>query len=138
MIIGPSQSGKSTLANFLNRAQRPLKKTQDVIYGSRTIDTPGSYLENTMMYKYLIATAQTASHVLVLVDQSKPQEVYSPGFAKIFMCPVIGVITKQDLNRENHSKCVRQLERIGAADPYFSISFKNGDGLAALEEYLKR
>ena len=31
MIIGAGQSGKSTLANWLNRTDTPLLKTQDAI-----------------------------------------------------------------------------------------------------------
>ncbi|MTI80328.1 MAG: ethanolamine utilization protein EutP [Firmicutes bacterium] len=136
MIVGATQSGKSTLANVLNDATRPLKKTQDVIYGKNTIDTPGSYIENTSMYKYLIATAQTASHVLILVDQSRPTEVYPPGFAKIFTCPVVGVITKTDLAPQNANLVSKQLKRIGVLEPYFRISLKDNIDLAVLKNYL--
>lgn len=136
MIVGPTQSGKSTLTNVLNSSTRPLKKTQDVIYGKDTIDTPGSYIENPSMYKYLIATAQTASHVLMLVDQSTLSEVYPPTFAKSFTCPVIGVITKIDLAPENANLCIQQLKKIGIAEPYFWISLKDNTGVEALKQYL--
>ncbi len=138
MVVGPTQSGKSTLANVLNDTERPLKKTQDVIYGKNTIDTPGSYIENPSMYKYLIATAQTASHVLLLVDQARPIEVYPPGFAKTFTCPVLGVVTKIDLAPQNAKLSIQQLKRMGLAEPYFWISLKNHTGVAALQEYLLR
>lgn len=137
MLVGARQSGKSTLANWLNRTDAAIKNTQDVIYGCRTIDTPGAYLENARMYKYLIATAQAASHVLVLVDQSRPEEVYSPGFVRIFHCPVIGVITKCDTHQENCLKCVQQLQRSGVTAPVFRISMKTGTGLTSLETCLK-
>ncbi|GAB6181267.1 EutP/PduV family microcompartment system protein [Desulfotomaculum defluvii] len=136
MVVGPTQSGKSTLANVLNDTTRPLKKTQDVIYGKNTIDTPGSYIENPAMYRYLIATAQTASHVLILVDQSRLTEVYPPGFAKSFTCPVIGVITKVDLTPQNKDLPIQQLKRIGVSEPYFWISLKDNIGVSALKEYL--
>lgn len=136
MIIGPTQSGKSTLANILNDSNRLLKKTQDVIYGKNTIDTPGSYIENASMYKYLIATAQSASVALILIDQSRVTEVYPPGFAKSFTCPVIGVINKIDLSPENADICVQQLERIGVSKPYFWISLKDNTGVEALKSFL--
>ncbi len=136
MVVGPTQSGKSTLTNILNASSRPLKKTQDVIYGSNTIDTPGSYLENASMYKYLIATAQGASHVIMLVDQARPTEVYPPGFAKSFTCPVIGVITKIDLAPENSGLCLQQLKRIGISEPYFRVSLTDHTGVKALRDYL--
>ncbi|SDG44990.1 EutP/PduV family microcompartment system protein [Desulfosporosinus hippei] len=136
MIVGPTQSGKSTLANVLNESSRPLKKTQDIIYGKNTIDTPSSYLENPSMYKYLIATAQTASHLLILVDQSKLLEVYPPAFAKSFNCPVLGVITKIDLAQEFADLSIQQLKRIGVKEPYFRISLKDNNGVEALKQYI--
>lgn len=136
MVVGPTRSGKSTLTNVLNESTRPLKKTQDVIYGKNTIDTPGSYIENVSMYKYLIATAQAASHVLILVDQSRHIGVYPPGFAKSFTCPVIGVITKIDLASENANLCVQQLRKIGITEPYYWISLKDNTGVEALKQYL--
>ncbi|AFM02455.1 ethanolamine utilization protein [Desulfitobacterium dehalogenans ATCC 51507] len=136
MIVGPTQAGKSSLANILNDTSRPLKKTQDVIYGRNTIDTPGSYIENPSMYKYLIATAQTASHVLLLIDSSRPVEVYPPGFAKTFTCPVIGVMTKIDLEPENAPLCTQQMQSIGVSGPYFRISLTDNTGVGELKEHL--
>lgn len=136
MIVGPAQGGKSTLANVLNGTNRPLKKTQDVIYCLNTIDTPSSYLENPAMYKYLIATAQTASHLLIVVDQSQLAEIYPPGFARIFTCPVLGVITKGDLKPENAALAVRQLKKIGVGEPYFRLSLTNHTEEEALKNYL--
>jgi len=136
MVIGPTQSGKSTLINFLNDSTRPLKKTQDIIYGKNTIDTPSSYIENASMYKYLIATAQAASHVLFLVDQARPIEVYPPRFANSFTCPVIGVITKLDLAPENANLCIQQLKKIGIIEPYFWISLKDNTNVDFLKHFL--
>lgn len=136
MVVGPTQSGKSTLTNILNDASRPLKKTQDVIYGQNTIDTPGSYIENPSMYRYLISTAQEASHVLMLVNQARLTEVYPPAFAKTFNCPVIGVITKIDLAPEDVNLSIQQLKAIGIAEPYFPISLKDNAGVEVLKQYL--
>jgi ethanolamine utilization protein EutP len=136
MVIGPSSCGKTTLVNMLNDYDGPLRKTQDIIYGKNTIDVPGSYIENAWMYKHIIAAAQDASHVLILVDQSRCDNVYSPGFAKAFRCPVIGVITKTDLMPENKDLCLRQLQQIGIPEPYYKVSACNGTGIEALKEYL--
>jgi len=136
MVIGPTNCGKTSLVNSLNDYDGPLRKTQDIIYVKNTIDTPGSYIENAWMYKHLIATAQDASHVLILVDQSRCANVYSPGFAKVFRCPVIGVITKIDLMAGNENLCFQQLKEIGVAEPYYKISAISGVGILALKEYL--
>ncbi len=136
MVIGPTKCGKTTLVNTLNDYHGPLRKTQDIIYGKNTIDVPGSYIENPWMYKHIIAASQDASHVLILVDQSRCINVYSPGFAKAFRCPVIGVITKSDLMPENEDYCLKKLSQIGVLEPYHKISVTTGVGMAALKEYL--
>ncbi|WP_331489709.1 EutP/PduV family microcompartment system protein [Tepidibacter hydrothermalis] len=136
MVIGPTKCGKTTLVNALNDYEGPLRRTQDIIYGKNTIDVPGSYIENTWMYKHLIAVSQDASHVLILIDQSRCDNVYSPGFAKSFRCPVIGVITKVDLNVENEEICYKKLKQIGIAEPYYKISVPNKIGIEELKKYL--
>lgn len=136
LVIGPTQSGKTSLVNVLNNTNKPLKKTQDVIYGKNTIDTPGSYIENPSMYRYLIAIAQEASQVLLLIDQSRLIEVYPPGFAKAFNCPVIGVITKIDLAWQNTDLSFQRMKKIGVEQPYFPVSLKNNIGVEALKDYL--
>ena len=136
MVIGPTNCGKTTLVNALNDSTVPIRKTQNLIYGEHTIDVPGSYIENTWMYKYIISAVQDASHVLILVDQSNCRDVYSPGFAKVFRCPVIGVITKTDVSLENEDLCIRQLQKLGVVEPYFKISMATENGINELKEYL--
>ncbi|WP_346889729.1 EutP/PduV family microcompartment system protein [Clostridium sp. UBA1056] len=136
MVIGPSRSGKTTIVNALNDYDGPLRRTPDLIYGKNTIDVPSAYIENAWMYKHVIALSQDAFHVLILVDQSNCTEIYSPGFAKSFRCPIIGVITKCDLTPENEEKCLRRLKIIGVSEPYFHISFPMGTGIDALKKYL--
>lgn len=136
MVIGPTGCGKTALVNALNGQEGPLRKTQNIIYKDKTIDVPGAYIENTWMYKHLIAAAQDASHVLILIDQSKCDDVYSPGFAKVFQCPVIGVITKCDLRTDNEELAVQKLKKLGIAEPYFRISVPEGTGIKELKEHL--
>jgi len=137
MVIGPTGCGKTTLVNALNDHDGPIRKTQNIIYKDKTMDVPGAYIENAWMYKHLIAAAQDASHVLILVDQSRNDDVYSPGFAKVFRCPVIGVIAKCDLSAENEVLAIQKLKKLGIAEPYFKISVSDRTGIEALKEYLE-
>ena len=136
MVIGPTGCGKTTLVNALNEHEGPIRKTQNIIYKDKTMDVPGAYIENAWMYKHLIAAAQDASHVLILIDQQRCDDVYSPGFAKVFQCPVIGVITKSDLAPENEALAVQKLKRLGIAEPYFRVSVPSGTGIRELKEYI--
>ena len=114
----------------------PLRRTQDTIYGRETIDVPSAYIENAWMYKHMIALAQDAWCILLLLDQSRTAEVYSHGFARAFHCPVIGVISKCDLMPENREICERQLEKTGVRQPYFAVSVPGGTGVEELKRYL--
>jgi ethanolamine utilization protein EutP len=137
MVIGIGKSGKTALVDAINQVERKPRKTQDMIFGKYTIDVPGSYLENPWMYKHLISAAQNnAGHVLILVDQSNPVEKYSPGFARVFRCPVTDVITKCDLKPENEEICRKQLMSIGVNEPIFKVSVETGEGIEELREYV--
>ena len=136
MIIGPGGSGKTSLANAINGTGGPLRKTQDTIYGKHTLDVPGSYLENPWMYMHMISLAQDASHLLILVDQSRCIDKYSPNLALAFRIPVIGVITKCDLNPENEEKCRALLKKVGVEEPYFKVSIPKGIGIKELKAFL--
>ena len=138
MVIGAGSSGKTSLVNALNGYEGRLRKTQDMIFGKYTIDVPGSYLENPWMYKHLISAAQNnAGHVLILVDQSNVTEIYSPGFARVFRCPVTGVIMKADLHPENRPICEKQLKTIGVEPPYFPVSLTENTGIEELKDHLR-
>ena len=136
MVIGPKGCGKTTLVNLINDYDGPLRKTQDTIYTDLTIDVPSAYIENAWMYKHIIALAQDSWVILLLLDQSRPTEVYSHGFARNFRCPVVGVITKSDLKPENRETCLKQFKFIGVREPYFEICVPEGKGIDELKEYL--
>lgn len=136
MVVGPSRSGKTTIVNYLNNHNGPLRRTADVIYGKNTMDIPSSYIENTGMYKHIIALAQDASKIVIILDYENPKEVYSDGFGLLFNNEVIGVINKVDNNLNNLEKCKKQLKRIGVKEPYFLISKDDEVGIKKLKEYL--
>lgn len=136
MVIGPRGCGKTSLVNFLNEYDGPLRRTQDTIYGKNTIDVPSAYIENAWMYKHMIALAQDAWCMLLMLDQSRCAEVYSHGFAKAFQIPVIGVISKTDLAPENEEVCIRQMKTIGVDEPYFKVSLTSDEGIEELKSYL--
>lgn len=135
MVLGASRSGKTTIVNYLNNYKGPLKRRADVIYGENTMDIPSQYIESPWMYKHVIALAQDASKVLIILDYENPREVYPDGFAFSLNKEAIGVINKID-DVKNLEKCKRQLKRIGVKEPYFLISKNDEVGIKSLKEYL--
>lgn len=138
MIVGPTKSGKTTLANILNENIGEVNSSQEVVYGKYTIDIPSAYLENTWMYKHLIALSQDASHVLILVDSEKKHDIYPPGFAEAFNCPVIGIISKRDLVTEHKNIWEKTLKQMNIYKPYFEISATHNLNIDELKDYLKK
>lgn len=136
MVIGSAGCGKSSLIQFLEGRYAPLRKAPEPIYGEKTIDCPGGYVENTYMYKHLIAIAQDASHVVLVIDASKQMDVYSPGFAQVLGKPTVGVITKLDLAPENEMICRERLRRAGVQGPVFCLNASEGTGVQAIKGYL--
>lgn len=135
MIVGPTQCGKTTLARRLEDSDAPIRRTPEPVYGKKTIDCPGAYVENTGLYCHLIAMAQDASHILLLLDQSRPVQAYSPKFAFSFTKPVFGVITKTDLCPENEPLCRKQLEAAGA-ETIIAVSTLSCQGIDKLKKIL--
>lgn len=123
MIVGPSESGKSTLANLLNGTDRRIRKTQDTIYGKYTIDTPSVYLELPFNYKFLVATAQEANVLICIVDPTAKVQMYPPLFATSFNCKPVGIITKIDLATEAEMVAARkQMAMLGIHSEVYELN----------------
>lgn len=149
MLIGATGSGKTTLANVLNQhgasvqgdvsfsGCSPVRRGQEVVYGKHTVDVPGGYFDTPWMYNHLISIAQNnASHVVFVVSQSQRSVAGAPGLAKVFGCPVTGVVTQCDVKPENNAFCLKQLQHFGVSEPYFNVSVANGSGIPELLQHL--
>lgn len=133
LIIGPRGCGKSTLAKVINADSSPVRRVQDTIYARETVDVPSAYLENTWMYRHLIALSQDAWCVLMLFDARKKESIYSPGFAKAFRVPVIAVVTHYRGNQEALARVQKQCQEAGVS---FESVFFDGEDDEMFLEYL--
>ena len=137
MILGSRESGKTLLANHLNGVSAPPKRTPHMVYGKNTLDVPGSYVESNDMHKHLIAAQQDAYCMLMLCDPMAHKRCYPPGFSKVFRIPVLGVITKVDLDQAEIEKCHAELEAAGVQKPSYEISVRTGQGMDALMDRIE-
>ncbi|WP_409422920.1 EutP/PduV family microcompartment system protein [Pseudaeromonas sp. ZJS20] len=137
MLIGQSQSGKTTLVQCLQELPLHYHKTQALDYGDLAIDTPGEYLENRCLYSALITTSYDADVVALVQSAAADGSRFAPLFACAFNKPVIGIITKAD-----QSSGPQQLERAcqhlgqAGANTLFITSSLTGEGIAALRAFL--
>jgi Ethanolamine utilization protein len=136
MVVGAVGSGKSSLISYLNGKGMDAKKTQAVLYDTLSIDTPGEYMENPCMYKYIISEAQGAEYVLFIQDAMQRRCIYPPGFAQSFNRKTIGIITKVDTEEVEVEHSKKFLQTLGVKGPIFKTSSKTGYGIEALREYL--
>ena len=152
MIIGAGRSGKSALGRWLDqqdwfpgaaRGENPdswNRRTPTLVYRGAVIEAPGAYLESPWMRHHLIAAAQDACCVLMLADSTGKREIYPPGFARVFPCTVLGVVTKCDLTASDGRRmeaCFKQLARAGIRNPFLRTSILDQTGLKALGREVK-
>lgn len=136
LVVGPKGAGKSTLlAALQNKTLSKLPKTQMVECSGMFIDTPGEYLEFPRLHQALIVAAQQAD-LIIWVAPADHGFQPPPGFALSLWRPVIGVITKIDVEGADTCQARRQLAEAGVIPPYFLISSRTGEGLAELRAYL--
>ncbi len=135
MLVGATGCGKRSLAGVLNGSLESQLHSPDIIFKGRTVVIPGGFLENPSMYRHVITMAQnSASHLLFLVDGTSSIDAGPPDFARMFNCPVVGVVTKCDLEKIDREMAVRQMERLGVCEPYFFVSSKSRQGVKELKQ----
>ena len=137
MLIGKVACGKTTLCQYLTNQSIEYKKTQALEVTGNIIDTPGEYVERRQYYQALAVTAAGADIVLLLQDPTDMTFTLPPGLQAMFQKPMVGVITKSDLIKDESQlvRAEKSLELAGA-HPIFKICSMNGEGIKELIDYL--
>lgn len=137
MMIGKVACGKTTLTQYLNDEKIKYKKTQALEVSGNIIDTPGEYVERRQFYQALAVTGLQADVILLLQDPTDMTFQLPPGLQAMFQKPMIGVITKADLIKDEamEMRARKSLELAGAR-PVFKICSYTGEGISELMAYL--
>jgi len=137
LLLGPSQSGKTTLLQCLRREPLVYQKTQTMIYQPDAIDSPGEYIENRHFYNAFLSSAYEADVVGLVQNIDSENCYFSPMFSTLFNRPVIGIITKSDIivGEKQRDFINNQLRQAGA-DPLFIVSATQRESLTPLLMYL--
>jgi GTP-binding protein Era len=159
-IIGPPNSGKSTLLNrFLGRkiaitSPRP-QTTRNRILGVRHgegyqmvfIDTPGIHHTRSLLHKSMVRSAQASLEEvdIILVVTGAEQDAHEQGLdiivrrLKRTTKPVILAINKIDLiKKHNLLPLIEAYSRLHSFESIMPISALYGDGVETLEEELRK
>ncbi|PIE88803.1 MAG: ethanolamine utilization protein EutP [Acidobacteria bacterium] len=99
------------------------------------LDTPGEFIENRRLYSALLVTANQCDIVGMVQDVTSTSTMYPPGFSSIFPRPVIGIISKMDLE-EDASRAESFLQRAGA-QTIIKTSAVNRQGIDKLRAILR-
>ncbi len=137
ILMGMSESGKTTLIQALMGQALLYNKTQVVTRHVQFIDTPGEYIERRYLYHALITTAADAEVIGLIQDVGRDTSWIPPAFSATFNKPVFGVVTKTDLaHKPEDIERARQVLADSGADPIFEVSAVENSGLEALWVYL--
>lgn len=133
IVIGAVGSGKTTLINALHNNKEASRKTQSLEFNSRTIDTPGEYMENPRYYRALLATAVDVTYVLFMQDATRKNSIFPPGLGQTFPGYSLGVITKIDHPGADVDLARKLLGQVALKGNIFLLSPVTGEGMDELK-----
>jgi ethanolamine utilization protein EutP len=137
ILVGRSESGKTTLTQVLKGGQPRYQKTQYVNYHDVIIDTPGEYAENRELARALALYSYEADMVGLLLSATEQYSLYSPCCTAQANREVIGIVTKIDRSDANPEKAAEWLKLAGCKE-VFLVSAYTGEGIEELTNYLKK
>jgi ethanolamine utilization protein EutP len=136
ILVGRSESGKTTLTQVLNNEKIQYKKTQYVNNSCFLVDTPGEYAQTRNLGAALAMYTFEAQVVGLVLSADEPYSIFSPCSAILANRPVIGIVTKIDKPCANPQRAAYWLKLAGCEKVFFTSSLK-GDGIDEISEYLK-
>lgn len=136
ILMGRSESGKTTLRQALKGNQLVYHKTQYINHYDVVIDTPGEYAETASLGRALALYAYEADVVGLLISALEPYSLYPPCVAAACTRPVIGIVTQIDQPEADPDQAERWL-RLAGCHPVFRVSAYSGEGIWQILNYLK-
>ncbi|MDO4743141.1 MAG: EutP/PduV family microcompartment system protein [bacterium] len=137
ILIGRSESGKTSLKDALLGKRQQYHKTQYINREDWTIDTPGEYAANKLLARALALYSYEADIVGLLISADEPYSLFSPNITCMANREVIGIVTKIDLDDANPDRAENWLKLSGCKQ-VFRVSSVTGDGISQLFEYLSQ
>lgn len=137
ILMGRSESGKTTLKQALTGETVHYHKTQYIHYDDVLIDTPGEYAQTHRLGHALALYAYEADVVGLLVAATESFTLFPPNITCMVNREVIGIVTK--INEPGARKELAELWLKNAGcRRIFYVDAVTGEGVEALLEYLRQ
>lgn len=135
ILLGRSESGKTTLKQALKGEALSYQKTQAVDFTDFLIDTPGEYAQEKSLGGALALYSYEADMVGLVIQAADQYSLFPPNIVSLANREVIGIITQTDRADANIERARLWLE-ISGCKKIFTISSYTGEGLEELLRYL--
>lgn len=137
ILMGRSESGKTTLTQALKGEQINYHKTQYVNYYDVIIDTPGEYIQTKNLGYALALYAYEADVVGLLLSATEPYCLYPPNITCMVNREVVGIVTKIHEEKADPKKAERWLRLTGCRKIFF-VDSTTGEGITEILDYLQK
>ncbi len=137
ILMGRSESGKTTLTQVLRGETIAYDKTQYIKFNNNLIDTPGEYAQTHHLGRALALYSYEADIVGLLISATEPYSLFPPCVTCMVNREVIGIVTKSEQEDANPDRAENWL-RLSGCKRVFRIDSVTGYGVNELIEYLNQ
>ena len=135
ILMGRSESGKTTLTQVLRGEDINYDKTQYIKFENCLIDTPGEYAQTNHLGRALALYSYEADIVGLLIGADEPYSLFPPCVTCMVNREVIGIVTKAEQEGANPKRAENWL-RLSGYEKVFIVDSVTGLGINELIEYL--
>lgn len=136
ILMGRSESGKTTLTQALKYEKIEYKKTQYINNYDIIIDTPGEYAQTSHLARALALYSYEADVVGFVMSAAEPYSLFPPCCTSATNREVIGIITQIDHPDANVERAENWL-RLAGCKTVFKVCSVTGEGVWQILEHLK-
>lgn len=137
ILMGRSESGKTTLSQVLRGEAISYDKTQYIKFENCLIDTPGEYAQTQHLGRALALYSYEADRVGLLISATEPYSLFPPCVTCMVNREVIGIVTKSEQPEANPDRAENWL-RLSGCKTVFRVDSVTGYGINELIAYLNQ
>ena len=135
LLLGRSESGKTTLTQAIRGQTIDYAKTQCIAMDDLLIDTPGEYIQTKSLGAAIAIYSYEADVIGLLLSATEPYSLYPPCITCMTPKEVIGIVTKIDHKNANIQNAEKWLRLAGCKNIFFVNSTAN-QGIDEIKEHL--